>query len=480
MAELLACLKNKLESRHVRRHNPLSQNGNIYEKYLLEPSNIFDVSVMMADSTDQSALSLSALTISACSSPDLSSPSDLLISSATTPSSVFHTSPSQSNPALTITNKPSKKSTRPFEFGQRHLSETANPFEFNAWDHVTPPASFLSWAESQYALQRSSPVSNFDAILFNTEPARWWNRFYANNTANFFKDRKWLRQEFPVLQAATTLGAGSKRVLEIGAGAGNTAFPIVRANENPELRLFACDFSRRAVELIRGSPAFDELVMQAEIWDLSSPGELPIGVDESSIDVVLLIFTFSALSPRQWAQAVRNVWRVLKPGGEVCFRDYGRGDLAQVRFRKGRWMEENFYVRGDGTRVYFFDEDELRQIWGGGGGEKRGSGAGSDEIETKIQDKENSEQGEIMEEREDDKVSSQEKPDMPSFEILDLGVDRRLTVNRKEQLMMYRCWMQGRFRKPFLQNPENLAKAQGKDLSSQNDSQSNLITNASC
>ena len=35
----------------------------------------------------------------------------------------------------------------------------------------------------------------------------------------------------------------------------------------------------------------------------------------------------------------------------------------------------------------------------------------------------------------------------PLFAIEQLGVDRRLIVNRKRQLKMYRVWMQGKFRK---------------------------------
>lgn len=35
----------------------------------------------------------------------------------------------------------------------------------------------------------------------------------------------------------------------------------------------------------------------------------------------------------------------------------------------------------------------------------------------------------------------------PLFSIEQLGVDRRLIVNRKRQLKMYRVWMQGKFRK---------------------------------
>jgi tRNAThr (cytosine32-N3)-methyltransferase len=187
-------------------------------------------------------------------------------------------------------------------------------------------------------------------------------------------------------------------VLEIGAGAGNTAFPLVARNKNPGLKVHACDYSKQAVDVMRSQETYNPEAMQADVWDVTSD-ELPPGLTEGSVDVAIMVFVFSALSPREWDGAVKNVSRLLKPGGHVCFRDYGRGDLAQVRFRKNRYMEENFYVRGDGTRVYFFEEDEIRQIWSDG------------------------------------------------FEIDALAMDKRLLVNRASRIKMYRCWLQGRFRK---------------------------------
>ncbi|KAL8746979.1 MAG: hypothetical protein Q9184_007672, partial [Pyrenodesmia sp. 2 TL-2023] len=256
------------------------------------------------------------------------------------------------------------KRSDPFQFGSRYLLPDDNPYEFNAWDHVEPSAEDIARFESQLVAQRAAPVSDFDRNRFNDDPAKWWNRFYTNNTSNFFKDRRWLQQEFPVLKDVTRGGAGKKLLLEIGAGAGNTCFPVLKENENEDLMVYACDFSPKAIDLIRGSAAFDPNHLRAEVWDVASP-DLPPALEEGTVDVVVMVFIFSALHPTQWEPAVRNVWKLLKPGGEVCFRDYGRGDLAQVRMKKGRWMEENFYIRGDGTRVYFFDKDELRNIWSG-------------------------------------------------------------------------------------------------------------------
>jgi tRNAThr (cytosine32-N3)-methyltransferase len=71
--------------------------------------------------------------------------------------------------------------------------------------------------------------------------------------------------------------------------------------------------------------------------------KLPEGIEPHSLDIVVLIFVLSALHPREWEAAVRNVRTALKPGGMVLLRDYGRHDLPQLRFRKGRLLDENFY-----------------------------------------------------------------------------------------------------------------------------------------
>lgn len=119
------------------------------------------------------------------------------------------------------------------------------------------------------------------------------------------------------------------------------------------------------------------------------------------MEVIILVFVLSALQPFEWEQAMENLYRLLKPGGIILFRDYGRYDLAQLRFKSGRYLAEHFYARGDGTRVYFFSSEELNQVFG-----KR-------------------------------------------FEVLQNAVDRRLIVNRSRRLKMYRVWLQGKFRKPL-------------------------------
>ncbi|KAK9378389.1 S-adenosyl-L-methionine-dependent methyltransferase [Kockiozyma suomiensis] len=292
----------------------------------------------------------------------------------------------------------------PFQFGQRFLDDEEAVWDHNAWDHVEWDEEQAQIAQEKIAAQRENPVNDFDKHLYMTNPARYWDLFYRNNKSNFFKDRKWLQLEFPsIYEHATQPDSGKKVILEVGCGAGNTMFPILNANKNPELKIIGVDFSHRAVELVRESPEFDGKVCDADMWDLADEtGRLPAGLEENSVDFIILIFVFSALAPAQWDAAIMNIDRLLKPGGQVLFRDYGRYDMAQLRFKKGRLLDDSFYARGDGTRVYFFTEDELAGIFG--------------------------------------KILKVER----------VGTDRRLLVNRKRKLKMYRVWLQAKFVKDSL------------------------------
>ncbi|KAI9884641.1 MAG: hypothetical protein M1823_003561 [Watsoniomyces obsoletus] len=408
------------------------------------------------------------------------------------------------------------KRSDPFQFGSRYLSETDDVYEFNAWDHVETDDAYKAYAEEQLMKQREAPVTEFDKKRFNQDPTKWWNKFYQHHTSNFFKDRKWLAQEFPILHDVTRPDGPNVTILEVGAGAGNTAFPIMMFNENPRLRLHACDFSKKAVELMRSDERMCggdgtgmkgmKGMMRADVWDVASPSppvssksqeteqdpSLPPGLKESSVDIILLIFIFSALSPTQWQAAIHNLYRLLKKGGRILFRDYARGDLAQIRFRKGRLMEENFYVRGDGTRVYFFEKKELEGLFSGflppssssegkgkeeaegtvesassssRGGEVRNDNQTADaqkpddgnESETKAKEKEErtncgERTSDGNDESKDDTVGNQDEEAIESrrtskggFKIVNLDVDKRLLVNRQRKLKMYRCWIQGLF-----------------------------------
>jgi methyltransferase-like protein 6 len=78
-----------------------------------------------------------------------------------------------------------------------------------------------------------------------------------------------------------------------------------------------------------------------------------------------MVFALSAMSREKMKYCVRNLSTVMRDGqrGAICIRDYAVGDLAQERFEgkvgASQKLSENFYVRHDGTRAYYFTKDDL-------------------------------------------------------------------------------------------------------------------------
>jgi len=87
-------------------------------------------------------------------------------------------------------------------------------------------------------------------------------------------------------------------------------------------------------------------------------------IEKNSIDVVLLIFVLSALSPSKMQSVFKTLHHLLKPGGVILFRDYAMYDMTQVRFlsKNNRKLADNYYVRADGTSTYYFTKEDLNSL----------------------------------------------------------------------------------------------------------------------
>lgn len=354
--------------------------------------------------------------------------------------------------------------------GGRLLTTDRDPWAHNAWDQVEWDEEQELLAQATVAKQATVPVPDDLQELYNGDPGAQWDGFYTQMKDRFFNDRAWLRTEFTELADVVKPGAGPKRVVEIGCGPGNTLYPLLAANENPELQLHGLDFSKEAIALVKKNPTFDPKCCHAQVWDLSSKAGLPSSIAEGSVDVAILIFCLSALHPDEWAQAVENIWRMLKPGGALLFRDYGRHDMAQLRFKGNRYLQPNLYIRGDHTRVYFFERDELVTLFGPATRSIATTTPSSPTLDSLSVSDSTSEVPPT--EGPTTKPPTSTAPTIPSsttrtlttavagvdltpptpfrFELLNLGVDRRLLLNRKKQLKMYRIWLQGRWRKPLV------------------------------
>ncbi len=164
---------------------------------------------------------------------------------------------------------------------------------------------------------------------------------------------------------------------------GNTVFPLLEVN--PELTVYACDFSPVAVEIVnkhplsaggacrarraagkrpwgrpatlqRAKPAVGQTAAPTQgcacrrcwhgclagrvhgfVADLTQT-DLCQHVPRGSIDFVTIIFVLQSVPPHLMPAAVANVARTLRPGGRVLFRDVMEGDLVHERRQVGGWV----------------------------------------------------------------------------------------------------------------------------------------------
>jgi methyltransferase-like protein 6 len=132
---------------------------------------------------------------------------------------------------------------------------------------------------------------------------------------------------------------------------------------DPNLFVSAVDLSVKAIEFVKKHEMYDEKRCDVYACDITKH-DLPRSISNRRADNVLLLFVLSAIAPNKMLVAMRRAVSVLKSGGHFFFRDYGRGDHAQLRFKdNGHKLEENFYARNDGTRAYYFTVDEIRRLF---------------------------------------------------------------------------------------------------------------------
>ncbi|XP_021037693.1 methyltransferase-like protein 6 isoform X2 [Mus caroli] len=221
-------------------------------------------------------------------------------------------------------------------------------------------ARILSTEEEEKLKRDQALVSAFKQQKLEKEAQKNWDLFYKRNSTNFFKDRHWTTREFEELRSCREYEGQKLTLLEAGCGVGNCLFPLLEEDLN--LFAYACDFSPRAVDYVKQHPLYNAERCKVFQCDLTRDNLLD-HVPPESVDAVTLIFVLSAVHPEKMRLVLLNVYKVLKPGRSVLFRDYGLNDHAMLRFKAGSKLGENFYVRQDGTRSYFFTDEFLAQLF---------------------------------------------------------------------------------------------------------------------
>lgn len=152
-----------------------------------------------------------------------------------------------------------------------------------------------------------------------------WESFHRKQgkSAKFFKERRYLMLEFPILQDS----GRPLHVVEIGCGCGSNVLPLLRDNSNAHVTAF--DIAPAAVEHVQWALQelqidthrcsvfdFDPLAADADV-------ERAAALKALGADVAMLIFTLSALPSESMPCLLDAAYSYLRPGGCLLFRDYG-------------------------------------------------------------------------------------------------------------------------------------------------------------
>lgn len=248
--------------------------------------------------------------------------------------------------------------------------------------------------------QNNKIVGDFQANNLEVKAQKHWDMFYKRNSTHFYKNRNWLTREFPELLCEAKNSSGTlKRMLEVGCGVGNLVFPLIE-NPNNMYFIYACDFSPRAIKFLKNNELYNEKNVLAFQCDITTNTVFK-SIEEESLDIITMVFVLSSIHPNKFKFVVNILYKLLKPGGVILFRDYGLHDMAQLRFKSGNKIADNFYMRQDLTRSFFFSTEYTKDLFKDSG-----------------------------------------------FEIeMNCFVYRR-TVNQKMQLDVQRKFVQGKYRKP--------------------------------
>lgn len=139
-------------------------------------------------------------------------------------------------------------------------------------------------------------------------------------------------------------------VLELGCGNGKNLPGMIEKGWN----IYAMDYSVTALQLCR------PVVGNAGRVNLVAGDAVYLPFRDSVIDAVFSLHVAGHLTGPGRTLFTREVLRVLRPGGQIIFRDFGTEDF---RCGKGEMTEPGTYRRGTGSSTHYFTEDEVTRLF---------------------------------------------------------------------------------------------------------------------
>lgn len=236
-----------------------------------------------------------------------------------------------------------------------------------------PPKQKLEYFEwtpeieikSRQVIEAQKAILSERVYSIHEESARkYWDIFYKRNTTNFYKNRNYIDREMGLPALIDKLKPIKQRklnFLEAGCGVGNTLFPICEIYKD-NMKGYGFDFSDNAIRFIKQNEHYKTEFMEVEVKDL-------VKSDLShykNMDFITLVFVLSAISPENHEMVLKKLFDAMDDNSYLYIRDYAEYDMAQLRLAKKQdsKLKDNFYLKSDGTRVFYFSETYLRELFG--------------------------------------------------------------------------------------------------------------------
>jgi ubiquinone/menaquinone biosynthesis C-methylase UbiE len=138
-------------------------------------------------------------------------------------------------------------------------------------------------------------------------------------------------------------------VLELGCGSGKTMSGM------SGVRAIGIDISSVALGMCRARYS-----SEGQEYAQADAGRLPFR--DGCFDVVICFHILEHLYRGEREESARELFRVLRPGGEVRFKAFSQADM---RYGKGQEVEPSSFVRGTGVLTHYFSVDEVRRLFEG-------------------------------------------------------------------------------------------------------------------
>jgi ubiquinone/menaquinone biosynthesis C-methylase UbiE len=161
-----------------------------------------------------------------------------------------------------------------------------------------------------------------------------WERFYTENK------RPWRG----VSKISLDLQPGSK-VLDVGCGTGKTTSALIKMG----LDVTGLDFSPSAISYCIGVFGDKAKFTIAECERMPFP--------DDHFDAAVAVHILEHLNDSQVRDTVKEISRVLVPGGLVFVRSFAVGDM------RSEGKDKN--TRGNGIEYRYYSEEEMKGLFGG-------------------------------------------------------------------------------------------------------------------